>query len=110
MGREEWIPFKLAMVATIPVWLMASVFVFGCGGRSDCDIAADYTGFSSGFEYMITDVLMEALLPMTLFAGFIESVICSFRLVDPRETGNLFHPVRAQTFLTYLILDDSFTT
>ena len=87
MGEENYMSFKLCMVASLPSFLAGLVAVLGCQGHQDCMIGASFEGFTSDWKYMMTNAVIYLLLnPVNLSLMFPLNLRMN-QLVERHVTG-----------------------
>ena len=57
MGQEDYISFKLCLVATLPWVFNSMVYLLGCDGYRDCESRALDSGFSSASQYLVSNLM-----------------------------------------------------
>lgn len=71
MGKEDDWSFRLCLVATMPYVCLSVLFIMSCDGCSDCAKSASYAGFSSVWQYTMTNlVFWVCLAPLVLLIEF----------------------------------------
>ena len=87
MGEENYMSFKLCMVASLPSFLAGLVAVLGCQGHQDCMIGASFEGFTSDWKYMMANAVIYLLLnPVNLSLMFPLNLRIN-QLVERHVTG-----------------------